>query len=453
MRTAANSVGTWLFEAKRLVRDFPARPRNARTSPVKTGTFGERSAGQPAPGIVGVDRGEVAGVGNGTNLTPGGGVAANGAPASPASADPRDRSLWLPGRFPRRPPRERSWVHVGFGLGIGLILAYATAEAILSSAQVLILVLLSAFIAVSLEPIVVGLMRLRLRRGAAVAVVLIGFAAVIGGFIALVIPPVSTEISALTKAIPQWLQELHDHNSQLGRIEDRYHIVAKARAQFVSGDAGGKVVSGLLAASQVIIGAVSGTLIVITLTTYFLIGMPAVRDFGLRFVMADDRPRAEDLTNRIVLQVGRYMLANLATSVLAGIATFVWCLAVGVPYAAVLGFLVAIMDLVPVIGSTVGGVVVSLVALSVSVPTAITSLVFYIVFRFAEDHLITPLTMKYTVRIHPVATMIAVLVLGTLLGLIGALIAVPTATAVGLILDEVVFPKRDQTGAVSGVLS
>ena len=274
--------------------------------------------------------------------------------------------------------------------------------------------------------------------------VLIGFAVVLGGFVALVIPPVSTEINALTKAIPVWLQEIHDHHSQLGRIEDRYHIVAKAKAQFASGDTGGKLVSGVMAAGQLIIGVVSSAFIVITLTIYFLIGMPAVKDFGLRFVAAPNRARAEDLTERILLQVGRYMLANLATSILAGLATFIWCMIVGVPYAAVLGFLVAIMDMVPVVGSTVGGIAVSLVALSVSVPTAIASLVFYTLFRFAEDHLINPLTMKYTVRIHPVATMVAVLVMGALMGMIGALIAVPAATAVDLILQEVVFPTRDQ---------
>lgn len=352
--------------------------------------------------------------------------------------------LWIPGRVTRRPPAQRSWFQIGYGFTAGAILAYATAEAILRSAQVLVLVLLSAFLAVSLEPIVVGLVRLRLRRGLAVAVVLVGFTAVLGGFLALVIPPVSNEITALTKEIPTWLQEIHDHHSQLGKVEDRYHLVAKAKAQFASGDAAGKLVSGLLTAGQIIVGAVTSTFIVITLTIYFLVGMPAVRDFGLRFVSARNRPRSADLSNQILLQVGRYMLANLATSALAGLATFIWCMAVGVPYAAVLGFLVAIMDMVPVIGSTVGGVAVSLVALSVSVPTAVASLVFYTLFRFAEDHLINPLTMKYTVRIHPIATMIAVLVMGTLMGLVGALIAVPTATAISLILQEVVFPKRDQ---------
>jgi predicted PurR-regulated permease PerM len=376
------------------------------------------------------------------------GVTIDGSPATPPATESVDGAVrrrdggWT--RPVGRSGRPRSWVSVGLGLGTGLILAYAAAEAILLSAQILLLVLLAAFLAVSLEPLVAGLMRLRLGRGSAVALVLLGFAAALGGFVALIIPPVSTEVSALIAAIPKWLQQVHDHNSQLGRIEDRYHIVAKAQAQFASGDVGGKVVSGLLTAGQVVLGAVSATLAVVTLTIYFLIGMPTVKEFGLRFVAARDRDRVSGLVEDILLQVGRYMLANLATSLLAGLATFIWCLAVGVPYAAMLGFVVAVMDLVPVIGSTVGGAVVSLVALSVSLTTAIASLVFYVVFRFAEDHLITPLTMKYTVRVHPVATMVAVLVLGTLMGLIGALIAVPTAAAVGLILEETVFPRRNQ---------
>ena len=281
------------------------------------------------------------------------------------------RGLWLPGRTPRRPQAQRSWFQVGFGFSAGAIVAYAVAEAVVRSAQILVLVLLSAFLAVSLEPLVVGLKHLHLRRGAAVFVVLLGFAVVLGGFVALVIPPVSNEISALTKAIPGWLQEIHDHRSQLGRIEDRYHLVAKAKAQFASGDAAGKLVSGLMAAGQLIIGVFSSAFIVITLTIYFLVGMPSVRDFGLRFVAARNRPRAEDLTERILLQVGRYMLANLAHLRAGRHRHLLWCLAVGVPYAAMLGFLVAIMDMVPMVGSTVGGIAVSLVALSVSVPTAI----------------------------------------------------------------------------------
>jgi len=353
------------------------------------------------------------------------------------------KTLWVPGRLPRPPAERRSWLQVGFGLGVGLLLAYALAEAILRSAQVLTLVLLALFIAISLEPMVVTLMKLRLRRGLAVTVVLVGFATMLGVFVALVIPPVSNEITALSKAIPVWLQELHDHHSRLGQLEDRYHLVDKAKTQFSSGNVGSTVASGVLGAGRMILGVLSGFLIVTTLTIYFLIGMPAIRDFGLRFVASERRDGVEHLADKILLQVGRYMLGNLATSVLAGAATWIWCWAAGVPYAAMLGFFVAIMDLVPMVGSLVGGIVVSLVALSVSMPVAIATCLFYTFFRFMEDHLIMPLTMKYTVRMHPVATMIAVLLGGTLLGIIGALVAVPAATAIGLILDDVVFPKKE----------
>jgi len=336
-----------------------------------------------------------------------------------------------------------SWVRVGFGLGVGLLLAYGLAQALLGAEQVLVLLLLSLFLAVSLEPAVAGLVRLGARRGFAVAVVVLVVVGVVAGFIALAVPPVTTEINAVINAIPEWIKQLHDHHSTLGRIEDRYHVLEKVKQHFSGGDATGTLFSGVLGVGRELVGALAGLLAVSTLTIYLLTGMPLIKRFALRFVSAPRREAAGILTDRIMTQVGRYMLANLATSVLAGLATLLWALWFGVPYPALLGVLVAIMDLVPIIGSTVGGVVVSLVALAVSVPVAIATAVFYTVFRFAEDHLVNPLTMKFVVRIHPAATMLAVLAGGTLLGIIGALVAVPAATAVGLILEEVVFPARD----------
>ncbi|MEY9886932.1 putative PurR-regulated permease PerM [Catenulispora sp. MAP5-51] len=339
---------------------------------------------------------------------------------------------------------SRSWVRVGFGLGVGLLMAYALGQALLQSAQILTLVLLALFAAVSLDPVVAALQRVRVPRGLAVVVVVLSVAALAALFVALVIPPVSREIDQLTKQIPIWLQDLHNHNSALGRIEDRYHVVEKVKQQLASGGLGAKLASGVLGAGKILLGLLTGAVIVITLTIYFMIGLPSIEDFGLRMVAASRRARTRDLTDQIMRQVGRFMLANLATSAIAGLATSAWCWALGIPYGALLGFFVAIMDLIPIIGSTIGGVVVSLVALSVSLPAAIATALFYTGFRFLEDHLTTPLTMKYVVRLHPVATLIAVLIGGTLLGIVGALVAVPAAAAVGLVLDEVVFPARDR---------
>jgi predicted PurR-regulated permease PerM len=354
---------------------------------------------------------------------------------------------------PRRPPSQGatraaagrgSWARIGFGLGVGFLASYALARALLQTAQILTLVLLALFAAVSLEPVVSLLRRWHLPRGLTVAIVVLAGFGLAGLFIALVIPPVSKEIDELTKQIPIWLQELHDHSSQLGKIEDHYHIVEKVKEQLSSSDVGAKVASGVLGAGRIILSVFTGVLIVVTLTIYFMIGLPSIKDFTLRLLPASRRPRVEELTDQVMRQVGRYMLANVATSALAGIATTAWAWAIGIPYGLLLGFFVAIMDLIPIIGSTVGGIVVSLVALSVSWAAAIATGIFYTAFRFTEDHLTTPLTMRYVVRLHPVATMVAVLVGGALLGVVGALVAVPAATAVSLVLDEVVFPGRDR---------
>ena len=357
-------------------------------------------------------------------------------------AGPESRSR-LSSRF-RSGSGSGSWVRVGFSLGVGFLGAYALSRALLQSAQILTLVLLALFAAVSLEPVVAALRRRHLPRGLTVTVVVLVAVGLAALFVALVVTPVSNEVDQLTTQIPIWLQQLHDHSSQLGKLEDRYHVIEKVKQQLSSGDLGGKLASGLLGAGRILLGLFTGALIVITLTIYFMIGLPSIKEFGLRLLPASRRPRVDELTEQIMRQVGRYMLANVATSALAGLATTAWAWATTIPYAFLLGFFVAVMDLIPIIGSTVGGIVVSLVALSVSVPVAIATAAFYTAFRFTEDHLTTPLTMRYVVRLHPVATMVAVLVGGTLLGIVGALVAVPAATAVGLVLEEVVFPTKDR---------
>ena len=116
----------------------------------------------------------------------------------------------------------------------------------------------------------------------------------------------------------------------------------------------------------------------------------------------------------------------------------------GIPYPALLGLLVAILDLIPVIGSTVGGFIVTLVALTVSLPVAIATLAFYVVYRLAEDYLIVPRIMGRTVQVPAVVSLVAVLLGGVLLGIVGALVAIPVAAGIRVILNEVTFPRMDK---------
>ena len=135
----------------------------------------------------------------------------------------------------------------------------------------------------------------------------------------------------------------------------------------------------------------------------------------------------------------------MLTSVVAGAATYLWALTFGIPYSALLGLLVALLDLVPVIGSTIGGVIVTLAALTVSVPVAGFTLAFYVGFRIAEDYLLIPRIMSRTVQVPAAATIVAVLLGAALLGLIGALVAIPVAAVVRLLLQEVTFRRMDRS--------
>ncbi|WP_234355416.1 AI-2E family transporter [Kitasatospora aureofaciens] len=343
----------------------------------------------------------------------------------------------------RRAPRVKSWFRVGFALSVGALLAWHAVDAVLQLTSLLTLLLLAVFIAVSLEPVVAWLEHRGLRRGRAVAVVVAGLAAVLAGLLAVVIPPVGEEVSALVDAVPGWLQQLHDRQSTLGRIEDHYHLVERAKEQLGSGGSASGLFGGVLGAGRLLLSTVTDAVIVISVTLYVMAALPDIKAFCYRFVPRSRRAGVEEITEEILSRTGRYMLGNVLTSAVAGLATFAWCAATGVPYSGALGVFVALMDLVPMVGSTIGGIVVSLVALSVSLPIALATAGFYIAFRLLEDYLIMPRAMKFVVDVHPVVTVIAVLLGGALLGLVGALVAVPAAVALGLVLDEYVFPRLD----------
>ncbi|MFD8705646.1 AI-2E family transporter [Kitasatospora sp. NPDC059648] len=370
---------------------------------------------------------------------------------APAGVNPRDLPPARRASGPRariqttrrRPPRVKSWFRVGFALSTGALLAWHAVDAVVQLTSLLTLLLLAVFIAVSLEPVVAWLEHRGLRRRRSVAVVVLGLAAVLAGLLAVVIQPVSEEVSALVDAVPGWLQQLHDHQSTLGRIEDHYHLIERAKVQLGSGGSASSLVGGVLGAGRLLLSTVTGAVIVISVTLYVMAALPDIKAFCYRFVPRSRRPGVEEITEEILSRTGRYMLGNVLTSAVAGLATFAWCAATGVPYSGALGVFVALMDLVPMVGSTIGGVVVSLVALSVSLPIALATAGFYIAFRLLEDYLIMPRAMKFVVDVHPIVTVIAVLLGGALLGLVGALVAVPAAVALGLVLDEYVFPRMD----------
>jgi predicted PurR-regulated permease PerM len=179
------------------------------------------------------------------------------------------------------------------------------------------------------------------------------------------------------------------------------------------------------------------------LTIYFLAGLPRIKLFAYRLAPQSRRTRVILITDEIFVKVGGFVLGNFLTSIIAGVGTYIWMLIFGVPYPILLGLLVALLDLIPVIGSTIGGAIVTLLALTVSLPVAIATACFYVAYRLAEDYLLVPRIMGRTVQVPGVISVLAVLLGGALMGIIGALIAIPTAAAIRLLLHEVAFRRLD----------
>ncbi len=345
------------------------------------------------------------------------------------------------GRLGRQVNR-RSPFWIGMSGAFGVAVTVGLVELFLRSKGVLVIVGLALFIAVGLDPVVSWLTRRGWPRWAAVVTVLAGLAAIIGGFLAAAVPPLTAQPTALAHQIPAYLPALQHHNSELGKRHDQYKIQSKLTSLLTS--RGASLAGGVLGAGELVLSTLSEVAGIIVLTIYFLAGLPSIKLFFYRLIPHSRRPRVILITDQITVKVGGYVLGNLLTSVIAGLGTFFWSIAFGIPYPALLGLLVAILDLLPVIGSIVGGFIVTLVALTVSLPVAIYTLAFYIFYRLAEDYLIVPRVMGRTVEIPAVVSLVAVLLGGVLLGIVGALIAIPVAAALKVILNEITFPRMDK---------
>ncbi len=342
-----------------------------------------------------------------------------------------------------RPMDRRSPFFIGMAGAAGVAVTIGLVELAIRAGSVLVLIGLALFIAAGLDPVVTWLTRHRMPRWAAVIVVLLGVLGVIAGFLAAAIPPLATQTSKLIAELPHYAHTLQDHNSAFGRLNVKYHI--EQRLSHLLATRGSTLVGGVLGAGALVIGALASTLAVIVLVIYFLAGMPRIKLFVYRLAPHSRRARVILLGDEIFTKVGGFVLGNIVTSVIAGLGTYLWMLAFGIPYPILLGLFVAILDLIPVIGSTIGGAVVSVVALTVSLPVAIATLAFYIAYRLAEDYLLVPRIMGSAVKVPAVVSVVAVLVGGALMGIIGALVAIPVAAALRLLLQEVAFRRLDRS--------
>ncbi len=339
------------------------------------------------------------------------------------------------------PPLDRKHPFmIGLLGGFGVILAYAVFLGVRNAASILVLIFIALFLAIGLHPAVVRLRKWGLPRGAAVAIVaLIVVGLLAGGLIAL-IPPLVSQTNQLIQNVPDYITRLQ-RSETINELVQRYDILNKVTSAVNAGTVG-NAVGGVVGGAKLLFGTIFNVLTVLVLTIYFLAAFDKIRELGYSLVPSSRRTRVRLLTDEILAKVGAYMVGALAIAVVAGASSFVVAMVLSLAYPFALAVAVAVCDLIPQIGATLGAVIVSLVGFASSVTAGIVCVVFFIVYQQVENYLIYPNVMRRSVKVSDVAAVVAALLGVALFGVVGALVAIPMVAGIQLIIREVVQPSQ-----------
>ncbi|WP_203710847.1 AI-2E family transporter [Asanoa siamensis] len=361
-------------------------------------------------------------------------------PRTAPPADTAEDDDTLPYGRPGRPFRRSPFL-LGFVGGLGLVLAYVSYLAVRNAFGILVLIFIALFLAIGLNPAVVRLRKIGVPRGGAVAIVALSLVLVLGGAISALVPPLVTQVGDFITAAPGYIEALQ-RNDTINDLVGQFDLVERAKS-LASPETFSRALGGVFGGARLIFGTIFQVLTVLVLTIYFMASFDRMKSAAYGLVPASRRDRVRLLTDEILAKVGAYIVGALAIAVLAGITSFVFAMIVGLAYPFALAVVVAVSDLIPQIGATIGAVIVTIVAFADSLTIGIASAVFFIVYQQVENYLIYPKVMRRSVKVSDVAAIVAALVGVGLFGVLGALVAIPAVAAIQLIVREVVMPRQE----------
>jgi predicted PurR-regulated permease PerM len=334
---------------------------------------------------------------------------------------------------------------------LGLIIATAVVLEVLWIARhVLSWIFIALFLALALNPAVDRLEgRIGGRRGAATAVVYVAALIAVVGIGLLFIPTLVDQVNDFARKVPDYLDDVTKGRGRLGFLQDKYHLVDKARDALNEGGASKLFgISGTaLALAKGVVTTVVAILTIAFMTFFMLLEGPKWLERFYSLLSPSSRTRWQAVGRDIYRTVGGYVTGNLLISLIAGTLTTIVLLATGVPYALALGLIVAILDLIPLAGATIAAIVVGSIAFLHGITAGIIVVTFFIVYQQIENHLIQPVVYGRTVQLSPLAVLIAVLIGAELAGVLGALAAIPVAGTLQVIFLDWMRHRRGTASA------
>ena len=338
--------------------------------------------------------------------------------------------------------------YFGFLAATGAIVAIALLQALQSASQVFILIIISLFLAMGLNPAVSALENLTKKRALSVSIVVISVLLIVLAAFLIIAPPVFNQLNDFVNGAPQLIDSLRN-NSTFLKLDQEYGLVTSIQDKFEEWFSDGQLLTGafggVLGVGKTVLSGAFSTLTVLVLTLYFLFSLPSVTKVFYRLAPASRRERVSKIGDAIIARVGSFVGSQILIALFASIFVFFLSLVLDLPYAAALGMLILFVALIPLVGHFIGGGIVTLVALTQSPTKGLLAIVLYTLYVQIENYLITPKIMRRTLAIPGLVTIVAALLGTSLLGLVGGVLAVPIAAAILLIMDEVVFPKSDNS--------
>lgn len=301
----------------------------------------------------------------------------------------------------------------------------------------LLLVFIAVFLAVALGPAVGFFRRRGVPQGLSILLVYVLIVGAVFGVGLLIVPPIVSQVDQLATDVPGYVEDLRD-NEQFRKYDDKYDITDKIKEQASKlpehlGDAAGALSSITVGA----FGAIVQLVTVLTMTFFLLLDGGRIARFLLGLRGPENEARYRRIAGEIYRSTSGYVAGNLLISTAAGVSTYVVLTILDVPFAVPLAVLMAFLDLIPLVGATLGGVTIALVTLFNNFPTStIAWVIFFVIYQQVENNVLQPVVYRRTVNVAPLAVIVAILIGGSLLGILGALVAIPIAATVQIVIKE-----------------
>lgn len=338
---------------------------------------------------------------------------------------------------------------LGFTITLGVLVALVVGDMVGQLSTILMYVVAALFIALGLDPVVRWLERHGLKRGLGIGVVFAGFILVIGGILAIVIPMIANQIAQLVSSAPEIVRNLtseqwyKDINARFGEFVDFNALLSMGQDFIGKPSNWASVAGGVWQAGIGIANGLTATLIVLILSLYFLSSLRTIKRGFYSVVPRSGRAKVIDITEQVTKSVGGYVNGMVVLALVNATLGFIMMTVVGVPFAGLVAVGVFMLALIPLIGSVLATVLVTAIALFNSPITALIAAIYYLIYMQLESYLLTPRIMNRVVSVPGSLVVIGALAGGTLLGLLGALIAIPVTAAVLMIIKQVWIPRQD----------